>query len=124
LKRLSLPQNSMADSSSPFQQSRDTKIEEQIKEIVARFIERETNKTALITVSRVELFERGRKAMIYITVLPESGEESALNFLKRKRIDMKDAIKKGLRIRTIPFLDVSIDMGEKARRHIDELLKE
>jgi ribosome-binding factor A len=123
LKRLSLPQNSMADSSSPFQQSRDTKIEEQIKEIVARFIERETNKTAL-TVSRVELFERGRKAMIYITVLPESGEESALNFLKRKRIDMKDAIKKGLRIRTIPFLDVSIDMGEKARRHIDELLKE
>jgi ribosome-binding factor A len=124
LKRLSLPQNSMADSSSPFQQSRDTKIEEQVKEIVARFIERETNKTALITVSRVELFERGRKAMIYITVLPESGEESALNFLKRKRIDMKDAIKKGLRIRTIPFLDVSIDMGEKARRHIDELLKE
>jgi ribosome-binding factor A len=114
----------MADSSSPFQQSRDTKIEEQVKEIVARFIERETNKTALITVSRVELFERGRKAMIYITVLPESGEESALNFLKRKRIDMKDAIKKGLRIRTIPFLDVSIDMGEKARRHIDELLKE
>jgi ribosome-binding factor A len=124
LKRLSLRQNSMADSSSPFQQSRDTKIEEQVKEIVARFIERETNKTALITVSRVELFERGRKAMIYITVLPESGEESALNFLKRKRIDMKDAIKKGLRIRTIPFLDVSIDMGEKARRHIDELLKE
>jgi ribosome-binding factor A len=106
------------------QAARDNKIQEQVKEIAAHFIERETNKTALITVTRVELFERGRKAMIYITVLPENGEESALNFLKRKRADMKDAIKKGLRIRTIPFLDVAIDTGEKARRHIDELLKE
>ena len=106
------------------QAARDEKIQEQIKEIVAHFIERETNKTALITITRVELFERGRKAMIYISVLPENGEESALNFLKRKRIDMKDAVKKNLRIRTIPFLDVSIDTGEKARRHIDELLKE
>ncbi|HTH93133.1 MAG TPA: ribosome-binding factor A [Candidatus Paceibacterota bacterium] len=103
---------------------RDEKIKEQIKEIAAHFIERETNKTALITVTRVDLFEKGRKATVYITVLPESGEESALNFLKRKRSDMKDEIKKGLRIRTIPFLDVEIDKGEKARRHIDELLKE
>lgn len=103
---------------------RDEKIKEQIKEITARFIERETNKTALITVTRVDLFEKGRKAIIYITVLPEDGEESALNFLKRKRIDMKEAIKKGLRIKTIPFLDVAIDAGEKARQHIDELLKE
>lgn len=106
------------------QSGRDQKIEEHVKEIAARFIERETNKTALITVTRVELFERGRKALIYITVLPEDGEESALNFLKRKRADLRDEVKKGLNIRTIPFLDISIDNGEKARRHIDELLKE
>ncbi|MEO5646050.1 MAG: ribosome-binding factor A [Candidatus Paceibacterota bacterium] len=106
------------------QSGRDTKIEEQVKEIAARVIERESNKTALITVNYVELYEKGRKAMIYISVLPETGEESALNFLKRKRIDMRDEVKKYLRIRTIPFLDVAIDMGEKARRHIDELLKE
>lgn len=106
------------------QSSRNEKIEEQVKEIAARIIERESNKTALITVTRVELFERGRKAMIYISVLPESGEESAINFLKRKRVDIRDEVKKYLNIRTIPFLDVEIDVGEKARRHIDELLKE
>ncbi len=106
------------------QSGRDTKIEEQVKEIAARVIERESNKTALITINRVELYEKGRKAMIYISVLPETGEESAINFLKRKRIDMRDEVKKYLKIRTIPFLDVEIDMGEKARRHIDELLKE
>ncbi len=106
------------------QSSRNEKIEEQIKEIAARLIERESNKTALITVNRVELFERGRKATLYISVLPESGEESALNFLKRKRKEIHDEVKQRLNLRTIPFLDAEIDVGEKARRHIDELLKE
>lgn len=104
--------------------SRKEKIEEQLKEITARFIEKESNKTALITVTRTEVLDRGRNAIIYISVLPESGELSALNFLKRKRPEMKDAIKKGMRIGTIPFLDVKIDEGEKARQHIDKLLYE
>jgi ribosome-binding factor A len=106
------------------QSSRNEKIEEQIKEIAARVIERESNKTALITITRVELFERGRKAMLMISVLPESGEDSAINFLKRKRKEIREEVKQRLNIRTIPFLDAAIDVGEKARRHIDELLKE
>lgn len=103
---------------------RNHKIEEQIREIAARFIERESNKTALITVTRVEVLDRGRSAMIYVSVLPEDGEESAINFLKRKRADLRDIVKKQLNIRTIPFLDLSIDKGEKARNLIDALLKE
>ena len=106
------------------QQGRTEKIQDQIKEIAARVVERESNKTALITITRVELFERGRKAMLYISVLPESGEESAINFLKRKRAEIRDEVKKRMNMRTIPFLDTSIDTGEKARRAIDELLKE
>lgn len=103
---------------------RKEKKEEQIKEIVARFVERESNKTALITVTRVELDEKGRTGTIYISVLPESGEASALNFLKRKRIDIKEAIKVGLAIHPIPFIDIAIDEGEKARQTIDALLRE
>lgn len=103
-------------------QARKEKIEEQLKEISARFIERESNKTALITVTRTEVLDRGRNAIIYISVLPESGEESALNFLKRKRSELKHVIKDGMRIGTIPFVDVKIDSGEKARQNIDKLL--
>lgn len=99
------------------------KIESQIKELVAQFIERESNKTALITVTRVTILDRGRSATIYISVLPESGEESAINFLKRKRHDMRTVVKKGLNLHTIPFLDVVIDKGEKARHTIEALLK-
>lgn len=106
------------------QEARQHKIEEHIKEIAAQFIERESNKTTLVTVTRVELQDRGRSAMIYITVLPESGEDSALNFLKRKRADLRQVVKKQLNIQTIPFLDVMIDTGEKARQTIDALLKE
>lgn len=99
------------------------KIEQQIKELAAQFIERESNKTALITVTRVVVLERGRSATIYISVLPESGEESALNFLKRKRNDLRTVVKKGINMHSIPFLDVMIDKGEKARHTIDTLLK-
>lgn len=99
------------------------KIEQQIKELTAQFIERESNKTALITVTRVALLDRARSATIYISVLPESGEESALNFLKRKRNDLRTVVKKGINMHSIPFLDVMIDKGEKARHTIDTLLK-
>lgn len=103
--------------------SRQSKIEEQIREVSAKFIERESNKTSIISVTGVSLFEKGRKATIFITVLPESGEDSAVNFLKRKRPEIKDAIKKGLNLNTIPFIEIEIDKGEKARQNIDVLLR-
>jgi ribosome-binding factor A len=103
---------------------RSEKIQEAIREAAARFIERESNKTALITVTRVELADRGRSATIYITVMPEDGEDSALNFLKRKRPELREAIKASLNIRTIPFLDVAIDNGAKALHTIEALLRE
>ena len=103
---------------------RSEKIQEAIREAAARFIERESNKTALITVTRVELADRGRSATIYITVMPEDGEDSALNFLKRKRPELREAIKASLNIRSIPFLDVAIDNGAKALHTIEALLRE
>lgn len=103
---------------------RGEKIAQVVQQVAATFIERESNKQALITVTRVEVINRGRGAMIYFTVLPESGEEAAFNFLKRKRPDIREILTKQLRIHPIPFLDVEIDKGEKARQTIDALLKE
>ena len=103
---------------------RNHKIAEQVKEIAAQFIERESNKSALLTITRVEIYDRGRSGMIYLSVLPESGEDSAINFLKRKRPDIRTILKKQLNMRTIPFLDVQIDKGQKALHTIEALLKE
>ncbi len=95
-----------------------------LKEIIATFLERESNRTNLLTVTRVLLGDRGKRALVYLTVLPESAEESALSFAKRKRAEMREFIKPYLNTKTIPFLDVAIDTGEKARQTIDALLKE
>jgi ribosome-binding factor A len=105
-------------------EGRKEKIQEQLREISARYIERESNKTALITVTRVIVEERGRKGTIYVSVLPESSEEMALNFLKRKRAEIREEVKHKLNIHPIPFLDIVIDKGEKARQTIDALLRE
>ncbi len=102
---------------------RNAKIEERIREIAARFIESESNKSAMITITRVELYSRGKRATIYVSVLPASGEESAINFLKRKRKALKQIAMKELGIHPVPFLDIMIDTGEKARQNIDALLR-
>jgi ribosome-binding factor A len=103
-------------------ENKNAKKEEIIRERAAAFIETVTNKTSLITVTSVRLYEKDRKADILVTVLPESGEEAALNFLKRQRKEMRDYIKKGFPFHTIPFIDTMIDKGEKARQTIDALL--
>lgn len=104
--------------------TRATKIEEALVHITAFFVERESTREALITVTRAEVFERGRKATLFVSVLPVSAEESAINFLKRKRAELRDVVKQQLPIHPLPFLDFEIDKGEKARQTIDALLKE
>lgn len=105
-------------------ENRITKKEEQIRELAAVLIERESNKSALITVTRVALDTKARSGTIFVTVLPESSEDSALHFLKRKRRHLREAIKKQLSIHPVPFFEVAIDSGEKSRQTIEALLKE
>ncbi|MDQ5901691.1 MAG: ribosome-binding factor [Patescibacteria group bacterium] len=100
---------------------RQEKINNELKEVVARFLEVESNKTSLITVTHLDVSPDLKNAKIYITVLPESKEKAALDFCKRKRTDIKHEIKKRMSLRNIPFVDVEIDKGEKNRQRIHEL---
>lgn len=101
--------------------SRNEKIEQQLVSLAAQFFNRESNRTSMITVTRSLLFSRGSRATIFITVFPESDEESALNFAKRKRTDLKDYIRKNTRIGNIPQLEIEIDQGDKNRRAIEDI---
>lgn len=100
---------------------RQDKVSENIKNLMADFLERESNRTSLITVTDSSVSKDLRKATVFFTVLPQEAEESALNFIKRKRGDARDFLKKNLKARAIPFLDFEIDLGEKHRQRIDEL---
>jgi len=102
---------------------RNEKIANQIKELAAEFLGRENNRTSLITVTSCNTSPDLKKATIFITVLPNAKETSALEFAKRKRKEIREFIKEKMSIKIIPFLDIQIDQGEKNRQKIDELLR-
>lgn len=104
--------------------SRKDKLANLIKETSARFLEEESNRTSLITVTNCEVSEDLKRTTLFITVLPEDKEKAALGFAKRKRKELRDKLKKILNTKTIPFVEIEIDRGEKNRQKIDELLRE
>ncbi len=100
---------------------KDEKIREAIRHAAAEFLERESNRTALITVTGVALKARGRSAVILFTVLPEEMEQGALAFLKRQRGALRGYIAKRVRMQRLPLIDCALDVGEKNRQKLDEL---
>jgi ribosome-binding factor A len=100
------------------------KVAQLIKELSAQFLEREVNNTSLITITSCTVSKDLKRATVFITVLPESKEKAALDFTKRRRKELREFLGKNLQIKNIPFIDIEIDLGEKNRQKIDELLRE
>ena len=95
-----------------------------IKEQAAKFIAAEANTDPMITVTRTNIAPDYRKATIYITTLPEGRESDALIFLKRNGRELRRFIMKQSNLKIIPHLDFDLDVGERHRQHIDELVRE
>ncbi len=87
----------------------------------AEFLAREANRNSLITVTRVQMSEDGKRAVIYITVFPELGEAAALAFANRNRGELGKFLSSRTRGMRIPHLEFEIDLGDKNRRRLDEL---
>ena len=68
----------------------------------AEFVNRESNRRSLITVTKVELDERGLKARVYVTVYPDTQAVAALDFLSRAKDDLKDFLQKRIRMQALP----------------------
>lgn len=97
------------------------RFEEILRDLAARFLARESNRTSLITVTRVETNDKGTMATILFTVLPESQEKAALDFVKRQRGEFREFVKENGGLMRIPFFDFDIDKGEKSRQNIDRI---
>jgi len=102
---------------------RQEKVANLVKKISAQFLQIESSGQSLITVTNCTISPDLRKATIFISVLPEKSEEFALNFIRRKRSDLRDHIKKNTKMRVLPFIEVELDIGEKNRQKIDEISK-
>jgi ribosome-binding factor A len=95
-----------------------------LKELVAKFIQNEANSNPMITVTNFDLSADMRRAIIFITTIPDGRENDAVVFLKRNGTELRNYLKKYARIKHIPHLEFMVDAGEKHRQHMDELVRE
>ena len=95
-----------------------------IKDAAADFLNKESNRTSLITVTGANISKDFSKATVFFTVFPDDQQEQVLHFTRRKRADFKAYLKSHLQLRRIPFVDFEIDTGEKHRQRIDEISRE
>lgn len=104
------------------EKDRRTILAREIARAAGMYITRESNRSSLITVTRANLSPDFSESTIFISVLPESEEQHALDFLKRNRSDFRDWIAKEVRFKRIPFFDFAVDFGEKNHQQIEKLI--
>ena len=95
-----------------------------IQELAATFIRHEANTNPLITVTSVDLSPDLSRAIIFVTTIPDGREQDALVFLKRNATNLRNFLKKKMRIKIIPHLEFMVDAGEKHRQHMDEMVRD
>lgn len=97
------------------------KIGEMIHRLAAAFVRDEASQASLLTITRVELNESGKEALVFFTTLPEDGQRAALKFLERKTAEFKRYVRDESRIGIVPRISFHIDYGERNRQRLDEL---
>ena len=102
---------------------RQLRIQDQLRVFASEFINEDSNRQTLITVTHVTVSPDLRQATVYISVFPEDQEHAALDYLKRKRPLLRAFIMKKVHLKQIPFFEIELDLGEKHRQRIDEALK-
>lgn len=100
---------------------RKEKLQETIHELASTFISHESNRTSMITVTKVIAEEDFKKVVIFVTVFPDDQERAAMDFLKRQRSEFKEFAKHSDRLARLPLFDFEIDKGEKARQRIEQI---
>lgn len=101
--------------------NRSEKIQTAVHEVAAEFLAKEANPQSLITVTRVAISNDARRADIFITVLPESAEQNALDFAQRNRRELADFFRTRIKGAFPPHFEFKLDLGEKNRQRLDEL---
>jgi ribosome-binding factor A len=105
-------------------EQRQEKLNREFTRVFAKYIERESNKQSLITVTRCIISPNNKMVMVYLSILPQDKSEAAIAFLNRHKHQARDYLKKNIRTRIIPFVEFMVDSGELNRQKIDRLLKD
>jgi ribosome-binding factor A len=100
---------------------RQIQVAAQMKELAAMYFERESSGASIITITNVTISPDLKYCTLFISVIPDTKADAALDFAKRMLPELRTSIKKKLRTSVFPFFSVELDLGEKNRQRIDEI---
>ena len=103
---------------------KDEKVASLLTKYAAEYFEIESNNDSLMTVTRADVLDKGKRAIIFFTALPREKEGPALEFAKRRRSDFRQFVMSKKSFGFTPRIDFLIDEGEHNRQRIDELSNE
>lgn len=81
------------------------RVIELLKKAASEFINRESNRTSMITVTGIELDRRESHVTIFVSVFPEKDTHGATDFLNRNRDEFKRYLKQHTALRVIPRVE-------------------
>ncbi|HEY4504220.1 MAG TPA: ribosome-binding factor A [Candidatus Paceibacterota bacterium] len=102
---------------------RKKKLTNLIRNLAARFLEEQSNRTSLISVTRVDMIKGTDEMLIYLSIFPNSNEKRAYDFVVRKEFEFRNFVAGNIKTKRLPRFIFKIDLGEKNRQRIEELLK-
>lgn len=103
---------------------KDEKTASLLSRFAAEYFENESNGESLITVTKTEISNRGKRADVFFTALPKEKEPEVLAFAKRRRNDFRQFVMNKKSFGFAPKINFFIDQGEHNRQRIDELSNE
>ncbi|MBI2048486.1 MAG: ribosome-binding factor A [Parcubacteria group bacterium] len=93
----------------------------EIARAAGTFITLNSNRQSLITVTHADISPDFAQATIYVSVLPETMEKQALDFLKRSRGEFRSWVSEEMKLKRLPTFDFALDFGEKNRQAVQPL---
>lgn len=95
---------------------------EVLRVLASEYLIRNSNRTSLITVTRVDASPDMKKATFFLSVLPEDKLGIAVDFAKRRKDDFRDYLKKHSRLHNIPYVTFLPDAeGNGAQPSLEDL---
>ncbi len=88
---------------------RRANMTEFIKNCAGDFFARNTSGHSMITVTNVHITEDLKHADIFISVLPETKAEAAVNFAKRQRTDLQKYVFSKVKLMHLPLFEIVLD---------------
>ena len=108
----------------PVSKHKDEKMASLLVKFAAEYFGIESSNDSLMTVTRVDVLNKGKRAIVYFTTLPREKEAAALEFAERRRRDFRQFIMSKKSFGFVPQINFLIDEGEHNRQRIDELSNE